>query len=1257
MKVEVSDRRRALVFGYGVPGRGRDGGSQRLLDFVRFLLDDGWSVGLVTATPLRDPHETRELHGAGVPVYDGTTAELETVLREGAYQLAICAPWQVAELYLATIRRISPGTAVIADCPNLQLVEAAQGILGTGEDAGPAHHLGSEYGSELTGELNVFATVDGVLTASAADATLLNALLGDDRLASCVPDAEPATVAETPFARRKGIVVPVADSNHVDAPDHLCTDIVPLVDEGLLSRHPISIVRQGSERSSDPAQRHRHAFMLDGVPSLLPFLERARLTAMPLRSGAGPSRELIQALLAGTPAVATSEAVRGTGLRDGEQVVVADDPSSFAEAIGRIVEDEALWRRLARGGQALMRSIHGREGVRTRFLRALDGARARTAERLPPVEGSRERFDLRMRRRRNDDLLPTIREVVRAVVPAGARVLVVSEGSDVLLRLGIERPAHFPYGASDKEPGPRPSDSEEAIALLEQEIRAGAEYLLVPATASAWLSSYPGFADYLRERFSTQEEGPCMLVQLRGLEPEIKPARLIAFYLPQFHPIPENDEWWGQGFTEWRNVARARPLFVDHYQPHTPADLGFYDLRLAETREAQARLASEAGIEAFCYYHYWFHGKRLLERPFEEVLATGRPDFPFCLCWANEPWSRRWDGSEEDVLQAQAYSPEDDLEHIRWLVPALRDPRGLTVEGRPVFLVYHARALPDVARTADLWRQEVRKAGLPGLYLIAVETDRDSGWDVTDLGFDAKVRFQPQFSVLQTLAQKPVEAVEGLRVWDYEEAWRGLTNPDPVSYRRFETVCTGWDNSPRRKERGWVLHDSSPEAYGCWLGEAIGRAQEHRPEERLVFVNAWNEWAEGAHLEPDRRHGHGYLDATRTALQAAGRPRRHPDAPGPTDEAVASTVELTGEGAAEADVAATAALRARAIAFYLPQFHPTPENDEWWGPGFTEWTNVVQAKPLFDGHYQPHMPSHLGLYDLRVPEVREAQAELARSHGIEAFCYWHYWFAGRQILQRPFEDVLSSGQPDYPFCLAWANESWSRSWLGDSRDLLVKQRYSAEDDREHARWLLTAFADPRYLRVRGRPLFLIYRPKDLPDPRRTTDTLRTESTRAGLPEPFVLGVNAWGGADHRILGFDGIVSFEPQLSALGDQTGEGLNIYDYAEARARMWAVRDLAAYPSIVVSWDNTPRRGLAGTVFTGATPAAFERGVREIVESTLARPLDDRLVFINAWNEWAEGNHLEPDEKHGLGHLEAVRGVLATAPRQSSERMRVGV
>ncbi len=353
--------------------------------------------------------------------------------------------------------------------------------------------------------------------------------------------------------------------------------------------------------------------------------------------------------------------------------------------------------------------------------------------------------------------------------------------------------------------------------------------------------------------------------------------------------------------------------------------------------------------------------------------------------------------------------------------------------------------------------------------------------------------------------------------------------------------------------------------------------------------------------------------------------------------------------------------RVRLIAFYLPQFHPIPENDRWWGKGFTEWTNVARAKPLFPGHYQPHIPADLGFYDLRLPEVRIAQAELAKQYGIEGFCYYHYWFKGRRLLGRPFEEVLSSGQPNFPFCLAWANETWSRRWLGEERDILLAQTYSPEDDLGHIRWLMKAFSDPRYIRIKGRPLFMIYRPCDLPDPKRTTDVFRSECIRNRISEPYLIGTNAHSPhVDCRDLGLDGTLNFEPQLGVLPNFMDDRiryskirynlklgiispkLKTYDYCRARYLMMRVKNnFPLYPCIFVGWDNTPRRAENGIIIVNSDPEAFESALKDITRPTLEKPYDDRLVFINAWNEWAEGNHLEPDLRYGVKYLEAVKSV----------------
>lgn len=366
--------------------------------------------------------------------------------------------------------------------------------------------------------------------------------------------------------------------------------------------------------------------------------------------------------------------------------------------------------------------------------------------------------------------------------------------------------------------------------------------------------------------------------------------------------------------------------------------------------------------------------------------------------------------------------------------------------------------------------------------------------------------------------------------------------------------------------------------------------------------------------------------------------------------------------------------RARLIAFYLPQFQPTPENDEWWGKGFTEWTNVTKATPLFPGHFQPRLPADLGFYDLRVPETRAEQANLAQEYGIEAFCYWHYWFHGRRILERVETEILQGGEPrDFPFCLGWANHTWSRSWLGDQNAVLLEQTYSDADDREHARYLARAFADPRYLRVDGRPVFVIYDHTRLPAPQRTTDTFRDECVRRGVGEPLLLAYNLRAKRiDARTLGFDGTIDSQPQFASLppfNDDwgrktrlkrflTGKGLKrplrIFDYQEVLSRLLGDRpDYPFYPSIFVGWDNTARRGREATVMINATPAAFAAGLTSLIDEVEAyRPWQERLIFVNAWNEWGEGMYLEPDQKFGRGFLDAIRSVnvLSTDLRQSS-------
>ncbi|HSD00209.1 MAG TPA: glycoside hydrolase family 99-like domain-containing protein [Casimicrobiaceae bacterium] len=346
-------------------------------------------------------------------------------------------------------------------------------------------------------------------------------------------------------------------------------------------------------------------------------------------------------------------------------------------------------------------------------------------------------------------------------------------------------------------------------------------------------------------------------------------VRAIAFYLPQFHTIPENDAWWGPGFTEWTNVTRARPRFAGHYQPHLPADMGFYDLRVAHTRGKQAALASAYGIHGFCYYYYWFAGKRLLETPVEGMLASGEPDFPYCLCWANENWTRRWDGADKEILIAQNPSRADDERLIRDLFPHFRDSRYIRVHGKPLLIVYRIGVLPDVAATADLWRTIARREGIGELYLCAAKT-YDTG-DPTYYGFDAVVEFPPHGLRTVTMHEQLDLLDPEFRgtVVDYRQFVVDCITTREPSYTLHRTVMPGWDNTARRLNHALVFAHASPEVYELWTRELAGQARRKPPGERLLFINAWNEWAEGAHLEPDQRFGHQYLAATQRALAYA----------------------------------------------------------------------------------------------------------------------------------------------------------------------------------------------------------------------------------------------------------------------------------------------------------------------------------------------------------------------------------------------------
>ncbi|WP_345293577.1 glycoside hydrolase family 99-like domain-containing protein [Luteimonas vadosa] len=371
-------------------------------------------------------------------------------------------------------------------------------------------------------------------------------------------------------------------------------------------------------------------------------------------------------------------------------------------------------------------------------------------------------------------------------------------------------------------------------------------------------------------RSATDERAVGALPRRHQSLPAPLPATLVAFYLPQFHRIAENDAWWGEGFTEWRNVTRALPQFEGHFQPRLPGALGFYDLSDASTLHRQADLAREYGIGAFCFYYYWFNGRRLLESPLEQWLADKSLQLSVCLCWANEPWTRQWDGRPQDTLIAQRHDDADDMAFISHVSRYLEDERYLRIDGRPLILIYRPGLLPNARATTERWRAWCRENGIGEIFIAYVQSFERP--DPADVGCDAAIEFPPNLVPLPSLAREQHAlnpAFEG-EVLDWRElAGHSQSRPLP-DYLLFPGVNPGWDNQPRRPGAGRALLHASPRRYQDWLEATIRERSARLPQShRLVFVNAWNEWAEGAILEPDARWDHAWLDATRAALRNA----------------------------------------------------------------------------------------------------------------------------------------------------------------------------------------------------------------------------------------------------------------------------------------------------------------------------------------------------------------------------------------------------
>ena len=351
--------------------------------------------------------------------------------------------------------------------------------------------------------------------------------------------------------------------------------------------------------------------------------------------------------------------------------------------------------------------------------------------------------------------------------------------------------------------------------------------------------------------------------------------RVVALYLPQYHPFPENDEWWGKGFTEWTNVGKARPLFKGHHQPKIPADLGYYDLRLPEVREMQAEYAQRAGIEGFCYYHYWFGSKELMQRPFDEIVRTKKPDFPFCLCWANESWHNKFwniDGTvQKKLLIEQEYlGREDNEKHFYRLLDAFQDSRYMKQDGRLIFMIYNPLGFKDVSSFINQWNQLAKENGINSFYFIGYCTQIEKIDTILNLGFDAvnlnRLAYcrPPKGSLKEFLSSFMIKAFHKPLIVSYKESINLFDGHEDEEENIIPSIIPNWDHTPRSGYGGYLLYNSTPTLFSKHVARVLKHIE--KKENKLVFLKSWNEWGEGNYMEPDLEYGCQYIDALKNEL-------------------------------------------------------------------------------------------------------------------------------------------------------------------------------------------------------------------------------------------------------------------------------------------------------------------------------------------------------------------------------------------------------
>lgn len=795
-----------------------------VLGIVDELSRSEWTVVVVSSHSLPAGWEHR-LRQGGVAVLDGRVTAVENVAASAHVHAAILGDWQTAERDLTRLQQVSPGTrALVLAAPPQFLGDARRRLASATFLVSPVFN--EEHGSALIRELEVYAAADGVLTVGQPEADGLNLLLGGSTTAHAIGALMQVPTSVVPFTERSAAVYSSADGTTDEAVvEFLCREVAPRLDSRTIDRHPIYIVGLDAVGPPKMPTNSHGVRLVPHVPSLKPYAERARAWLLPLEVPAS-DRQLLEPLLAGTPVVATPAAIYGTPWRPGVDVLVGDGPDEFAGLATRILTDGDLWKRVSLRGRRRAMDLVRRDDGPSRLLAAVEAALAtpRRESGTPP----------------HQSIAP----------PVGGRTAAPAH-RQMHNELAVARTTghHNPTHALDDAP----------------------THAAVATDAAADDSRSPHTAVYSSTLATARGDRGREYVPLDGATaPKEPPVKVLAFYLPQFHNIPENDLWWGRGFTEWTNVSKAVPQFEGHYQPHLPGELGFYDLRVAEVQRRQVELARQYGVHGFCFYYYWFAGRRLLERPLDQFMSDTAVDYPFCVCWANENWTRRWDGRDSDVLIGQEHTAASDLAFIRDLEPTLRHRNYIRIGGRPMLVIYRPRLLPSPVATARRWREYAAGAGLGDLYLVAAEVFDHI--DPAEIGFDAAVEFPPNTPGERRDLTSDVALLNpeyAGTVYDYADLRRLTMKRARPRYPLFRTVCPAWDNEARLPGRGATYAFSSPSEYQRWLNEACRDTYwEADPDRRFVFVNAWNEWGEGAHLEPDRRFGYAYLAATRAVMQS-----------------------------------------------------------------------------------------------------------------------------------------------------------------------------------------------------------------------------------------------------------------------------------------------------------------------------------------------------------------------------------------------------